>query len=52
MTFFFFFPLVMQNYFIQEKKNHINDKNYTPKRFILKFLEICWGRDNFGPPER
>ena len=30
ITFFFFFPLVMQNYFIQEIWNYINDKNYTP----------------------
>ena len=26
---FFFFPLVMQNYFIQEMWNYINDKNYS-----------------------
>ena len=27
---FLFFPLVMQNYFIQEIWNYIHDKNYTP----------------------
>ena len=27
---FFFFRLVMQNYFIQVIWNYINDKNYTP----------------------
>ena len=30
IPFFSFFPLVMQNYFIQEIWNYINGKNYTP----------------------
>ena len=51
--FFFFYPLVMQNYFIQIIWNYINDKNYTPKRLLLNYHRNLWGWGiNFGPPER
>ena len=28
--FFFLFPLGLQNFFIQDIRNYINDKNYNP----------------------
>ena len=28
--FFIFFPLGLQNFFIQDLRNYINDKNYNP----------------------
>ena len=42
--FFFVFSLVMQNYFIQEIWNYINDNNYTP--YFFKYprkgeFQIC-----------
>ena len=47
----------MQNYFIQEIWNYINDKNYTPSILNWIILEICGGGggggvDNIDPPTK
>ena len=41
----------MQNYFIQVKWIDINDKKYTPWRFILNYHQVCWDGGKFGSPE-
>ena len=41
------------NYFLSVIQVDINDKKYTPKRFILNYPQNMWGgRGNFCSPER